>query len=186
MILRISLKDQIIPKHNTTAMTTETTVILSKQQIAHKLRRMAFQVYETNVKEEEVILAGIAENGYKLAKKLKRQVEAISPLQVKLCKVIIDKKNPINNVTTSLKAEEYSLKSVVLVDDVLNSGTTMIYGVKHFLEVPLKQFKTAVLVDRNHKKYPVKADFKGISLSTSLNENVKVVLEKDNDRAILE
>ena len=63
---------------------------------------------------------------------------------------------------------------LVLIDDVLNSGSTLIYGVKHFLDVPLKQFKTAVLVNRNHKKYPVKADFKGISLSTSLHEHVEV------------
>ena len=69
---------------------------------------------------------------------------------------------------------------MVLVDDVLHSGTTLIYGIKHFLQVPLKQFNTAVLVDRNHKKYPVKADFKGISLSTSINENVSVVFEKWN------
>ena len=55
-----------------------------------------------------------------------------------------------------------------MVDDVLNSGATLIYAVKHFLNVPLKRFKTAVLVNRNHKKYPVKADFKGISLSTSI------------------
>jgi pyrimidine operon attenuation protein/uracil phosphoribosyltransferase len=68
----------------------------------------------------------------------------------------------------------------------LYSGTTLIYGVKHFLEAPLKQFKTAVLVDRNHKKYPVKADFKGISLSTSLNENVAVVFAKNRVTAILE
>ena len=103
-----------------------------------------------------------------------------------LCEVVIDKKNPTNEIKTSLKQEEYRNKSLLLVDDVLHSGTTLIYGVKHFLEVPLKQFKTAVLVDRNHKKYPIKADFKGISLSTSLNENVSVFFEKNNDRAILE
>ena len=85
-----------------------------------------------------------------------------------------------------MSKEEYTNKSLLLVDDVLHSGTTLIYGVKHFLEVPLKQFKTAVLVDRNHKKYPIKADFKGISLSTSLNENVAVIFEKNKDRAILE
>lgn len=82
--------------------------------------------------------------------------------------------------------EDYKNKSIVLVDDVLNSGTTLIYGVKHFLNVPLKQFKTAVLVNRNHKKYPVKADYKGISLSTSLHEHVNVILEGKNFEAILE
>jgi hypothetical protein len=70
-------------------------------------------------------------------------------------------------------------KGLIVVDDVLNSGTTLIYAVRHFLDVPLTKFKTAVLVDRNHKKYPVKADFKGISLSTSLLEHVRVVFDEN-------
>lgn len=164
----------------------ETTVILSHTQIAHKIKRMAYQVYETNVYEKEVIIAGIMHNGFLLAKKIKREVEKISPIKVTLCEVFIDKKKPTNPVKTSLTEEEYKNKSLLLVDDVLSSGTTLIYGVRHFLEVPLKQFKTAVLVDRNHKKYPVKADFKGISLSTSLNENVSVIFEKNSCTAVLE
>ena len=72
-----------------------------------------------------------------------------------------------------------------MVDDVLNSGTTLMYGIKHFLDVPLKRFKTAVLVNRNHKKYPVKADFKGISLSTSINEHVEVIFDEKNSKAYL-
>ena len=98
----------------------------------------------------------------------------------------MDKNAPLGTVKTSLTTTDYENKSVVLIDDVLNSGTTLIYGVKHFLDVPLKQFKTAVLINRNHKKYPVKADFKGVSLSTSLSERVKVVFRKGADKAILE
>ena len=162
------------------------TIILTKKQIAHKIKRIAYQVYETNVDEKEVIIAGIKNNGYTLAKKLKTAVENISPIQVTLCEVTINKKKPTDPIKTSIQEQDYKNKSLLLVDDVLHSGTTLIYGVKHFLEVPLKQFKTAVLVDRNHKKYPIKADFKGISLSTSLNENVAVIFEKNNDRAILE
>ncbi len=162
------------------------TVILDKKQIAHKVKRIAYQVYETNVNEKEVVIAGIVSNGMVMAKKIKAEVEKISPIKVLLCEVNIDKKNPTSQITTSLKKAEYQNKSLLLVDDVLHSGTTLIYGVKHFLEVPLKQFKTAVLVDRNHKKYPIKADFKGISLSTSINENVSVIFEKNNDRAVLD
>lgn len=162
------------------------TVILDKKQIAHKIKRIAYQIYETNVDEKEVVIAGIMNNGFLLAKKIKAELEKISPIKVLLCEVVINKKNPIKEVSTSLMQDEYKNKSLLLVDDVLHSGTTLIYGVKHFLEVPLKQFKTAVLVDRNHKKYPIKADFKGISLSTSLNENVSVIFEKNNDRAVLE
>lgn len=167
-------------------MATTETLILSKKEIAHKLKRIAYQIYEANISEEEVIIAGIKENGYIFAKKLKTSVERISPIKVTLCEVVMDKKNPIDAVKTSLKPEAYTNKSLILVDDVLHSGTTLIYGVKHFLDVPLKQFKTAVLVDRNHKKYPIKVDYKGISLSTSINENVAVIFEKGKDRAILE
>lgn len=157
-------------------MTTSKQIILNHQEINHKIRRIAYQIYENNVNETEVILAGIDSNGYILAQKLKSNLDMISDLKSVLCKVVIDKKNPLNSITTSVAASDYSNKSIVLIDDVLNSGSTLIYGVKHFLDVPVKQFKTAVLVNRNHKKFPVKADFKGISLSTSLNEHVEVIL----------
>ena len=91
----------------------------------------------------------------------------------------------LDPIIVSLKPEEYQNKSLILVDDVLNSGSTLIYGVRYFLDVPIKNFKTAVLVDRNHKRYPVKADFKGLSLSTSLSETVKVIFEKDHERVEL-
>ena len=167
-------------------MTVKNNIILTHQEINHKIKRIAYQIYENNVNETEIILAGIDKNGYILAKKLKSVLSKISTIQPKLCKVSIDKKNPRNTIGTSLSVDEYSNKSVVLIDDVLNSGTTLVYGVKHFLDVPLKQFKTAVLVNRNHKKYPVKADFKGISLSTSLHEHIDVNLEGKVFEAVLE
>ncbi|WP_027138906.1 phosphoribosyltransferase domain-containing protein [Gaetbulibacter saemankumensis] len=167
-------------------MNLTNNVILNHEEITHKIRRIAFQIYESNVDEKEVILAGIDSNGYLLAEKLKNVLESISDIAPTLCKVVINKKQPWETIETSINPESYQNKSLVLIDDVLNSGTTLIYGVKHFLNVPLKQFKTAVLVNRNHKKYPVKADFKGISLSTSLHEHVDVILEGDNFQAILE
>lgn len=160
--------------------------ILDHKAIQHKILRIAYQIYESNVNEEEVILAGIADNGYKFAERLEVALTEIAPFKITLCKVSMNKKDPLGTVTTSLSEEQYAHKSIVLIDDVLNSGTTLIYGVQHFLNVPLKRFKTAVLVNRNHKKYPVKADFKGISLSTSLNESVKVTFRKGNDTAVLE
>ena len=167
-------------------MTLNNNTILNHQEINHKIKRIAYQIYETNVDEKEVIIAGIESNGYLFAKKLSSALKKISKIEPQLCKVIIDKKNPLSDIETSLPVADYQNKSVVLVDDVLNSGTTLIYGVKHFLNVPLKKFKTAVLVNRNHKKYPVKADFKGISLSTSLHEHVNVNLAGDNLKITLE
>jgi len=166
-------------------MSITKNIILNHQEIQHKIRRIAYQIYESNVYEEDIVLAGIQDNGYLLAKKLKQNLEKISDVKPTLCKVTIDKKNPLSEIKTSLSKEDYTNKSLVLIDDVLNSGSTLIYGVKHFLDVPLKQFKTAVLVNRNHKKYPVKADFKGISLSTSLHEHVEVILSGKEFEAYL-
>ncbi|HMI02129.1 MAG TPA: phosphoribosyltransferase family protein [Pedobacter sp.] len=160
-------------------------IILTHQEIEHKIRRIAYQIYETFVDEEMIVIAGIASNGYLLAEKIAATLSEISNIKVSLCEVRINKLDPKAPITTSLDQSEYENKGLVLVDDVLNSGTTLVYGVKHFLEVPLKKFKTAVLVDRNHKKYPVKADFKGISLSTSLQEHVQVVFEAKGDYACL-
>lgn len=160
-------------------------IILNNQEIEHKITRIAYQIYETFVEEEVIVIAGIAHNGFIFAEKIATALEKISTLKVSLCEVVIDKQNPTSPITTSLKKEDYQNKGLVLVDDVLNSGTTLVYGVRHFLDVPLSKFKTAVLVDRNHKKYPVKADFKGISLSTSLLEHVQVVFEENNNVAFL-
>lgn len=160
-------------------------IILTHQEIEHKIKRIAYQIYETFVDEQEIVIAGIAENGYVFAEKIAESLQSIAPIHIILCEVFIDKQNPTQPITTSILPEEYQHKGLILVDDVLNSGTTLVYGVRHFLDVPLKKFKTAVLVDRNHKKYPVKADFKGISLSTSLFEHVHVVFEKNNNCAFL-
>lgn len=161
-------------------------IILNREEIQQKVTRISYQIYETFVDENEIIIAGIAKNGFIFAEKLANELSNISDLKVTLCEVYIDKQNPQKEITTSISKEDYQNKGLVLVDDVLNSGTTLIYGVKHFLNVPLKKFKTAVLVDRNHKKYPVKADFKGISLSTSLHEHVQVVFEENDNYAYLE
>ncbi|MBF0694476.1 MAG: phosphoribosyltransferase [Flavobacterium sp.] len=160
-------------------------IILNQVEIDQKIKRISYQIYETFVDEQTIVIAGIAANGYTLATKIAAALENISPIKVLLCEVSIDKVNPTAPIKTSLTPSEYRDKGLVLVDDVLHSGTTLIYGVKHFLDVPLKKFKTAVLVDRNHKKYPVKADFKGISLSTSLQEHIQVVFSADGDHAYL-
>ncbi|PRP65803.1 phosphoribosyltransferase domain-containing protein [Nonlabens agnitus] len=151
--------------------------ILNHEQVNHKIRRIAYQIAEVYMEHDEIILAGIADGGYVLARRLKDQLEHICEFQITLCEVKMDKKNPLAEIHTSLSPDKYKEKGIVLCDDVLNSGTTLIYAVRHFLNVPLKKFKTAVLVNRNHKKFPVKADFKGISLSTTMEEHITVILD---------
>ncbi|MGB0897370.1 MAG: phosphoribosyltransferase family protein [Flavobacteriaceae bacterium] len=161
-------------------MKTDNNIILTNTQINHKIRRIALQILESNVDESKIILAGISKNGFLIAEKLKLIIANYSDVNVVLCEVFINKKSPLNNVDTSIPKEEYTDTSVVLIDDVLHSGATLIYGVKHFLNAPLKQLKTAVLINRNHKKFPVKADFKGLSLSTSIHEHVEIIFNNDN------
>lgn len=163
----------------------EKSIILDHQTITHKTRRIAFQILESNCDTDEIIIAGINGNGFLFSKNIKDHLEQITDIKITLCEVILDKKNPLVGITTSLDKELYQNKDIVLVDDVLNSGRTLIYGVKHFLNVPLASFRTAVLVDRNHKSFPVKADFKGISLSTSMQEQVEVDLNNENMTAYL-
>ena len=159
--------------------------ILTNSQIKRKIKRISLQIIESNFEEKEVILAGIEQNGFLLAKELNKMITELSKLSIKLCSLKIDKKNPLNNISTSLNSSEYKNKSIVVVDDVLNSGSTLMYAVKHFLDTELRQLKTAVLVDRNHKKYPIKADFKGVSLSTSIQNHVKVQFDKNSIEAFL-
>lgn len=161
-------------------------VILTHEQITHILRRMAFQILESNANETELTIAGIDGSGYLLAQKIAAELEKVSDIQLQVIKVSLNKKAP--------KAEEISLdhqkllsdKSVVLVDDVLNSGATLMYGCLPFLKQGVRKLKTAVLVNRNHKRYPVKADFKGISLSTSTRTHIEVTLEDGDYSAYLQ
>jgi pyrimidine operon attenuation protein/uracil phosphoribosyltransferase len=158
--------------------TNPSHIILNAEQIQQKTKRMAYQILEDHLNEDELILVGVQKSGYAFAEAIATQLESIAQFKISLGNISINKKNPIEAIQTSLKTEDYQGKAVVIIDDVLNSGATLIYAVKHFLEVPLKQLKTAVLVDRSHKRFPVKADYKGLSLSTSLQETVQVEFGK--------
>ncbi|MBC8266785.1 MAG: phosphoribosyltransferase [Flavobacteriales bacterium] len=156
------------------------TQVLDKKQLQQKLDRLAWQIYEQNYKEKEIIIAGIANRGVLIAKKIATTLTEISAIKVKLVTIKVDKDNPYNkDIEVDIEEKEYKNKVLVLVDDVLNSGKTLMYGAKYFLSVPLKRLSTIVLVDRNHNRFPIKADFVGISLSTTLKEHISVELEKN-------
>jgi pyrimidine operon attenuation protein/uracil phosphoribosyltransferase len=160
-------------------------VILNQEQIERKSLRIAYQILESHVDEKKIILIGIESNGFLFAKKLAEILSEISNKHIVLGALKMDKKNPLTEPICDLDIKDIENQSLVLVDDVLQSGTTLMYGVKFFLQVSLKQFKTAVLVDRNHKRFPVKADFKGLSLSTSTQSKVEVVFEYPKAKALL-
>ena len=157
----------------------EKTLILNSKQIEQKINRIAYEIYENNYEEKEVVVAGICGNGFLLAKKIADVLQKISIIKVKLIEIKIDKENPsAAEIKISLTDKELKNKVIILVDDVLNSGKTLIFGAKPFLSSPVKRLTTAVLVDRGHNRYPIKADFVGLSLSTTLQEHIMVELNK--------
>jgi pyrimidine operon attenuation protein / uracil phosphoribosyltransferase len=161
------------------------TLILNNTQIDQKINRIAYQLYESNYGEGEVIMAGIAPNGFMLAKRIAAVLEKISDIKIKLISIEIDKKDPLSSeIEINLKDKELKNKVIILVDDVLNSGKTMIFGAKPFLEISVKRLTTVVLVDRGHNRYPIKADFVGLSLSTTLQEHISVELGKKGKEAV--
>lgn len=161
------------------------TLVLDNKQIEQRINRIAHELYENNYEEKSIVMAGIAPNGYVLAQRIAKVLESISPVKVKLAKLVINKENPLDeDVKTDLKAGDIKNKVIVLVDDVLNSGKTLIYGTRLFLDAPVKRLTTVVLVDRNHTRYPIKADFSGISLSTTLQEHISVELGGKGKEAV--
>ena len=159
--------------------------ILDNLQINKKIKRISLQIIECNIEENEIILVGIEKNGYLLANKILEELKKHKDFNFKICSLKINKKQPIDSISCSLDISDYKNKSIIIVDDVLNSGSTLMYAVKYFLETQIKQLKTVVLVDRNHKKFPIKADFKGTSLSTAIQNHVEVRFEENKIEAFL-
>jgi pyrimidine operon attenuation protein/uracil phosphoribosyltransferase len=161
------------------------TLILNSKQIGQKINRIAYQIYENNYDEKEIIIAGIIGNGHLLAKKIAVVLEKISSIKVKLIEVKLDKDAPLAaEILITLKDKELKNKVIILVDDVLNSGRTLIFGAKPFLDSAVKRLTTVVLVDRGHNRYPIKADFVGLSLSTTLQEHISVEISKKGAEAV--
>jgi len=160
--------------------------ILKQDRIDKIVKRISFQIHEKNQNSSEVVLIGVLENGFILSELIKKELKKISKSKVQLFSIKINKKNPLNPIDLNCDLSELKNKSIVLIDDVLNSGKTLIHCVKYLLDVPISNFNTAVLIDRNHKKFPIKIDFKGLSLSTTIKENVTVVFEKNNSYAFID
>ena len=153
--------------------------IKSALDIHSTIRRIAYQLYEANMDENKLVLVGIEKKGTYLSKLIGLELSKISTIKLIHVSLNLNKKEPLNRIESSLPISQMENHSIVVIDDVLNTGSTLIYAVNYFLQISVKQIKTVVLVNRNHKKYPIKADFKGLSLSTSLNNHVSVVFEGD-------
>lgn len=151
------------------------TVILKKDTAERKLRRLAMEVAERNADKDELILIGIKENGIFIAAKIAEYLKEVFTGKIELIELSLNKKNP-TNISLS-KDLNFTNQSVLLIDDVANSGRTMLYALKPLLNQFPRQIQTLALVERTYKKFPIAIDYVGLSVSTTQQENIVVVVE---------
>ena len=168
-------------------MKDTSTLILNEHKISQKLERIAHQILENHFNTKELILVGVENRGSELAQRLAQMMEKIGGIKVSVHTLHIDKDKPsVATTNCNLEKEDLRDKSVLLVDDVLNSGRTLMYAAAYLLEAPLARLTTCVLVDRRHRLFPIRADFVGLTLSTTLQEHISVHLEKGEEAVYLD
>jgi pyrimidine operon attenuation protein/uracil phosphoribosyltransferase len=151
-------------------------LIYSADKVKNTILRMAYEIYEHNLEEKQIVLAGVRNQGYELARLLKAELEQISSIDIALIGVKMDKREPYASEIVLEGAEHQALddKVVIIVDDVLNSGRTLAYCLKALLTYKFRKIELAVLVNRSHKQFPISAKYKGYDLSTTISDYVEV------------
>jgi pyrimidine operon attenuation protein/uracil phosphoribosyltransferase len=160
-------------------MSAKKLLILNQQQIQQKIDRIAYQILEDNYDEDEIVIAGILPRGNHIAARLKKILDEIAPFKSRIISIEVDKQSSSLKANIDFEVNDCIDKAVILVDDVLNTGKTLAYGFGVFIDVRLKKLRTAVLVDRNHKNFPMTTDYAGIALSTVLKDRVDVYLTEN-------
>lgn len=168
-------------------MSSEETPILDGKQIDRMIVRMAHEIYENYYTEKQIVLIGIVPKGDQLAARLAKVLGDISPIQISHFAIELHKDRPLSGIAQySGNVKDLKNKVVLLVDDVLNSGRTLIYSAKFLLDAEPKKLATVALIERTHRRFPVRADFVGLSLSTNLKEHIRVELASGKEGAYLE
>jgi pyrimidine operon attenuation protein/uracil phosphoribosyltransferase len=159
--------------------------ILNHQQIRQKIKRLAIEILEQNFKEESLILAGINNNGVVFAKMLIAELEQITSIPLILTRIVLTPANPVSQpISIEMPVEELEGKAIIIVDDVANTGRTAFYATRPILDTLPKKLEVAVLVDRTHKSFPIQVDYVGLSLATTLKENIEVHIKDPDDYAV--
>lgn len=148
--------------------------ILSQPKVDQIIRRIAYQIYENNM-NEDIVLVGVDDGGRKLADQINETLVEISGKKSICHTISIDKENPLNkDILIDGDVSDLKKRTVILCDDVLNSGRTLAYSLTKLLTLQVKKVETAVLVLRTHGRFPIYANYKGYELSTTIKEHVEV------------
>lgn len=159
--------------------------LLDKNQIQQKIKRLAIQILENNLEEQEIVLAGINNNGLTFAKMLHKQLQKITQTPIELTQIRLSPADPLSNpVEIKMPTEELEGKVLIIVDDVANTGRTIFYAFQPLMQILLKKVEVAVLVDRKHKSYPIEVNYMGLSLATTIQENIEVIIKGKEEFAV--
>ena len=154
-------------------------IVLDSDDILNKIKRISFEIIEKNLKEKEIYIFGILPNGKYLSEKIKFFFNSNSEIRLHIHYIKIDKGNfSINKIVPNLTPNKLKNKVFIVVDDVMNSGSTLMYSINKLLEFSPKEIQIAVLIERNYKSFPLTPNFKGLEMSTSKSEHVEVSLDK--------
>jgi len=159
--------------------------ILDKEQIEEKIKRISYEIYEENFDDKSIIICGIEKNGSIIAKRVIKELKSICNINIEFINISLNKKNPLNTVAIKSSKIKIKDKSIILIDDVSNTGKTLIYVIKELTKYEPKKINTAVLVNRDHTLFPIKINFIGLSLSTSIKSHIEVKLNNNNTGAYL-
>jgi len=158
----------------------QTSIVLDHKQIEQKIERIAFEIMENTFETEKIFIGGISGNGFLFAERLVAKLTEISPQKVLLFEITVNKDKPLEEaINLSIDDTNLSAATVILVDDVINSGRTMIHAVRRLLQNQLNVLKVATMVNRTHRRYPVHADFVGLNIATTLKDKITVVFGEE-------
>lgn len=159
--------------------------ILNQEQIQQKIKRLAIEILENNFEEEELILAGINNTGLGFARMLLEELLKITGIPITLTRIRLNPAAPLSReILIEMPAEQLQGKAIIVIDDVANTGRTIFYAMKPILSILPKKVEVAVLVDRTHKSFPVKVDYFGLSLATTLMDDIDVQIQDVEEMAV--
>ena len=159
--------------------------ILDKEQIQEKIKRISYEIYEENFDDKSILICGIEKNGSIIAKRIIKELESICDIKIEFMSINLNKRKPLNTVEIKSSKNNIKNKSIILIDDVSNTGKTLIYVIKELIKFEPKKINTAVLVNRDHTLFPIKINFIGLSLSTSIKSHIEVKLDNKDVGAYL-
>jgi pyrimidine operon attenuation protein/uracil phosphoribosyltransferase len=159
--------------------------ILNERQIKQKIKRLAFEILEENYEERQIILAGINNNGVHFSKLLQKELKKITDIELVMTTIKLNPADPLSSkIQIDYPLPKLHKKVIIIVDDVANTGRTIFYAIKPLLDALPKKIEAAVLIDRKHKSFPVRVDYVGLSLATTLKEDIDVRIRSANEMSV--